>query len=120
MKKLFVVMLAFAIVCAFAGCSIAEKEILITAQNSPDGNYKVLLYQVGEPTWSFGSVSAKLVLENSDGKKIEEACFELANDGGGVSSGNIIAINWVDTQVAVQMKESDTTKQYTYMLQYGK
>ena len=58
-------------------------EILITSQNSPDNNYTVLLYQVGSPQWSFGSVGAKLVLENSDGKVVDKEEFSLANDGAG-------------------------------------
>ena len=122
MKRLCTAILAVAILCSFVGCSIAKKEDekLITSQTSPNGNYKISLYQVGEPTWSFGSVSARLVLENSEGEMMNEERFELANDGTGVGSGNIVAINWEDTQVAVQMKEFDTTKQYAFYLPYGK
>ena len=67
MKKLLVMILAATILSLFVGCAVAEEEIPITFQTSPDGNYKVTLYQVGEPTWSFGSVSAKLILEEAGG-----------------------------------------------------
>ena len=119
MKKLLVMILAATILSLFVGCAVAEEEIPITSQTSPDGNYKVTLYQVGDPTWSFGSVSAKLVLEDAEGKKLDEEQFELNNDGTGVGSGNIVAITWEATRAAVQMKEFDTTKQYTYYLQYS-
>ncbi len=118
MKKLFITILVVTIFLSLGGCS-KETEILITSQISPNREYKVLLYQVGEPTWSFGSVTAKLVLEDTEGNVQDEEQFELNNDGSGVGDGNIVAITWEDTQVAVQMKESDTTKQYTYYLVYG-
>ena len=118
MKKLFITILVAAIFLFLGGCSKGA-EMLITSHTSPNGEYKVLLYQVGEPTWSFGSVTAKLVLEDAEGNVLGEEQFELNNDGTGVGAGNIVAITWEDTQVAVQMKESDTTKQYTYYLEYG-
>lgn len=119
MKKLFVFLLSVIMLSFFAGCSIIEEEILITSHNSPDNNYKVSLYQVGSPQWSFGSVKAKLVLENSEGKIVDEENFDLANDGGGVFEGNIKEIAWLENQVEIIMCESDTIQQYNYILNYS-
>ena len=88
----------------------------IYQENSPDGNYTIVLYQVGSPQWSFGSVKAKLVLEDANGKKIDEEDFGLANDGAGVFEGNVKEITWMENQVKIIMGESDTTKQFTYIL----
>ncbi|MBQ7935269.1 MAG: hypothetical protein IJ333_02845 [Clostridia bacterium] len=117
MKKLFTVFVVF-MMLAFSACSV-EKEILITSQNSPDNEHTVYLYQVGSPQWSFGSVNAKLVLENSSGKMVDEKEFALANDGAGVFEGNIKEITWLENQVEIIMDEADTTRQYTYILNYS-
>ncbi len=118
MKKLFVSMLMVTMVCFFAGCSVLEEEILITSQNSPDNNYTVYLYQVGSPQWSFGSVGAKLVLENPNGEVVDKEEFSLANDGAGVFEANVKQITWLDNQVEIIMGESDTTNQFTYILNF--
>ena len=117
MKRLFISILVVIVVC-FAGCSIMEEEILITSQNSPDNNYTVYLYQVGSPQWSFGSVGAKLVLENSNGKTVDEEEFSLSNDGAGVFEANVKQITWLDNKVEIIMGESDTTNQFTYILSF--
>ena len=52
---------------------------------SPDRKYELTLQAVGEPEWSFGSASGRLVLmEGKD--KISQTDFELYNDGGIISS----------------------------------
>ncbi len=109
--------MAVFMIFAFSACFFEEK-ILITSQNSPDGNYTVFLYQAGSPGWPFGSVSAKLVLENSEGKILDEENFGLANDGAGVFEGNIQEITWLENQVEIIMGEADTTQQFTYVLSY--
>ena len=118
MKKLFISILVIMMVYYFTGCSIKEEEILITSQNSPDGNYSIVLYQVGSPQGSFGSVNAKLVLIDNNGKKIDEENFGLANDGAGVYEGNIKAITWLENNVEIIIGESDTTNQFTFALSY--
>ena len=117
MKKLLIIFLAVFMNFAFSACSF-EEEILITSQNSPDSSYTVYLYQVGSPQWSFGSVNAKLVLGNLNGRTVDEEEFTLSNDGAGVFEGNIKEITWLDNQVEIIMGESDTTKQFTYILSY--
>lgn len=117
MKKLLILFLAVFIIFVSSACSF-EEEILITSQNSPDGDYTIYLYQVGSPQWPFGSVNAKLVLEDNNGKKIDEEKFALANDGAGVFEGNIKEITWLENQVQIIMGEADTIQQYTFILSY--
>ena len=117
MKKLFLILLVVFMILVSSACFF-EEEILIASANSPDGNYTVHLYQVGSPQWSFGSVNAKLILEDANGKTVDEEHFGLSNDGAGVFEGNIKEITWMDNQVEIIMGESDTTKLYTYVLSY--
>ncbi len=119
MKKLALISILILTFSLFAGCS-AEKDVLITSQSSPDGNYTVSLYQVGEPQWSFGDVKARLILENSDGQILDEESFELANDGGNVTADNITDIIWSEDYVEIHIREFDTTRQYTHILNYNK
>ena len=58
------------------------------------------------------------ILEDANGKKIDEEDFGLANDGAGVFEGNVKEITWMENQVKIIMGESDTTKQFTYILSY--
>ena len=95
MKKIFTVFVVIFMLLTFSACSV-EEEILITSQDSFDGNYAVSLYQVGSPQWSLGSVNAKLVLRDSNGNKIDEENFSLANDGAGVCEENIMKIRLFD------------------------
>lgn len=116
----FIVIILVSII-SFVAIFIYEdqfKKREIYQENSPDGNYTIVLYQVGSPQWSFGSVKAKLVLEDANGKKIDEEDFGLANDGAGVFEGNVKKITWMEKQVKIIMGESDTTKQFTYILSY--
>lgn len=117
MKKVSTVLALVLLACILTGC-LFESIKMITYQHSPDENYTVYLYQVGSPQWSFGGVTAKLVLKNANGKKLDEKTFELANDGGGVTKGNILEVVWSENSVEVQMREFDTTRQFSYTLNY--
>lgn len=119
MKKLLVLFLSAIIICVIFVCFF-EEEILITSQNSPNGDYTIFLYQVGSPQWSFGSVKAKLVLKDSNGKTVDKQEFSLANDGAGVFEDNIKKITWMENQVEIVMGEADTTRKFTYVLSYTK
>ena len=119
-KKAITIMIALCMIFAFSACSSEEdkEEILITSQNSPDGNYSVYLYQVGSPQWSFGSVGAKLVLKNSTDKVVDEKEFSLANDGAGVYESNLKSITWLENKVEVLMDADEWPEEY-YVLNYG-
>ncbi len=116
-KKAITFIIAVCIIFTFSACSSEEnnEEILITSQNSPDGKYTVYLYQVGSPQWSFGSVGAKLVLKNLNGKIVDEEEFSLANDGAGVDEGNLKSITWLENEVEVLM-DADEWPEECYVL----
>ncbi len=123
MKKtgaLFLITFILIMSCLLAGCSFdnSEKETVISSVGSDDGNYTVVLYQTGEPQGTFGDVKAKLVLQNSSGETLDEESFELANDGGGVRGNNITDIVWSDNSAEVHMREFDTDRMFTYILEY--
>ena len=119
-KKAITIMISVCMIVTFSACSSEEnnEEILITSQNSPDGNYSVYLYQVGSSQWSFGSVGAKLVLKNSNDKVVDEKEFSLANDGAGVYEGNLKSITWLENKVEVLMDADEWPEEY-YVLNYG-
>ena len=119
-KKAITIMIALCMIFTFSACSSEEdkEEILITSQNSPDGNYSVYLYQVGSPQWSFGSVGAKLVLKKSNGEIVDEKAFSLANDGAGVYEGNLKSITWLENEVKILMDADEAPEEY-YILNYS-
>ena len=120
MKKMIAVILSLFMIFTFSACSSENdiEEILITSQNSPDGDYSVCLYQVGSPQWSFGSVGAKLVLKKSNGEIVDEKAFSLANDGAGVYEGNLKSITWLENEVEILMDADEWPEEY-YVLKYG-
>lgn len=122
MKRIATIFLVIVMMMTFSACFFVEEieeVILITSEDSPDGNYTVSLYQLGSPRWSFGSVDAKLVLTDREGAVIDQVKFGLANDGAGVGAGNIEKITWLDNQVEIIMGESDTTRKFTFVLSYS-
>ena len=119
-KKAITIMIALCMIFTFSACSSEEdkEEILITSQNSPDGDYSVYLYQVGSPQWSFGSVGAKLILKNSNDKVVDEKEFSLANDGAGVYEGNLKSITWLENEVKILIDADEAPEEY-YILNYS-
>lgn len=118
MKKTLILLVSVIFLCLFVGCSNAEKEELVISYDDSVNGYTISLYQVGEPQGAFGSVNAKLVLQDSAGNVIDEENFELANDGADVLITNITAVNWYDDRVEIGLKELDTTNELTYVLNY--
>lgn len=122
MKRIATIFLVIVMMMSFSACFFVEEieeVILITSEDSPDGNYTVSLYQLGSPQWSFGSVDAKLVLTDREDAVIDQVKFGLANDGAGVGAGNIEKITWLDNQVEIIMGETDTTRKFTFVLSYS-
>ena len=107
MKKYFKVIICFiGLVCAMIlilGISFSYitnyKKITIDTSNSPDRKYELTLQAVGEPEWSFGSASGRLILmEGKD--KISQTDFELRNDGGCITR-NCWKVTWYEDYVEV-------------------
>ena len=56
------------------------KEKLVDKTSSPDKQYILSMYSVGEPYWPFGGAPGRLILEMAN-SKVARAEFEIANDG---------------------------------------
>lgn len=75
------------------------KKTICDTSVSPDEKYELTLQAVGEPDWSFGSASGRLVLmEGKD--KISKTDFKLHNDGGIISS-RCWEVTWYEDYVEV-------------------
>ena len=66
---------------------------------SPDETYELVLQDVGEADFPFGSASGRLVLYEGK-RRISKADFELFDDGGGIRSG-IWEVTWHEDYVEV-------------------
>lgn len=71
----------------------------IEAYMSDDGEHELVIYQIGEPDWSFGSTHCRFVL-SSENKIISEYNFLISNDGAPARSSNF-AVNWYDDRVVI-------------------
>ncbi len=52
----------------------------ISTSMSPDGDYELVIYSVGEPDFPFGAAHGRLVLKGKE-KTVAYRSFEVANDG---------------------------------------
>ncbi len=64
-----------------------------------NGDYELLLIEIGEPAWPFGAASGQLVLKEGD-TPICKANFELKNDGCGIGK-NCWRVAWNEDHVEV-------------------
>lgn len=64
---------------------------------SPNEKYELILQQVGDPDWPFGSTHARVVLKEGD-KIIKKYRFDVHNDGGNISDNSWI-VTWYDNSV---------------------
>lgn len=64
---------------------------------SPDEKYELILQQVGDPDWPFGSTHARVVLKEGD-KIIKKYRFDVYNDGGNIADNSWI-VTWYDNSV---------------------
>lgn len=75
------------------------KKTTCSTSSSPDGKYELILQEIGEPDWPFGSASGRLIL--MEGKnEVSQTDFELHNDGGKIS-GSSWKVTWFETYVEV-------------------
>lgn len=71
----------------------------VDMDQSPDGNYKLILESVGEPEWPFGRASGRLVL-SSNGKVISKTDIKIPKDGNALCEGDLVA-TWYEKYVEV-------------------
>ena len=77
----------------------------ISTSMSPDGDYELVIYSVGEPDFPFGSAHGRLKLKGKE-KAVAYMPFEVANDGAGFDVSDL-DIKWYDDRVEVVVSGSE-------------
>ncbi len=67
----------------------------ISMSTSPDGDYELVIYSVGEPDFPFGAAHGRLVLKGKE-KTVAYRSFEVANDGARFYDGDIETTWYID------------------------
>ena len=60
----------------------------ISVSTSPDGDYELVIYSVGDPDFPFGAAHGRLVLKGKE-KTVAYRSFEVANDGARFYDGDL-------------------------------
>ena len=110
----------FTVIGVFAGCIAYEsnyKKTEVYTEQSPDGCYTLRLYEVGDPVFPFGPVTARIVIEDARGKTIDACSFELNNDGGHVRERNLKELRWLEGTVEADVKGAGEDAPTTHILQ---
>lgn len=71
----------------------------ISTSMSPDGDYELVIYSVGEPDFPFGAAHGRLVLKDKE-RTVAYMPFEVANDGARFY-GNDLETTWYIDRVEV-------------------
>ena len=79
----------------------------IATYHSPDGEYSLVLEQMGDPGWPFGPTDVRLTLKNHDGKIVERVSTQVFNDGGNASEYNVASVSWNDDSVIVVLRADE-------------
>lgn len=77
----------------------------ISVSTSPDGDYELVIYSVGEPDFPFGPAHGRLVLKDKE-KTVAYMPFEVANDGARFY-GNDLETTWYIDRVEVVVSGSE-------------
>lgn len=88
----------------------------IAAYPSPDGQYSLVFEQMGDPGWPFGPADVRLILKNSEGKKIGRVSAQVFNDGGNAGEWNIGSVSWNDDAVTVVLRSAEAEDQQISIL----
>lgn len=94
--------------------SKTEVKTEVEALISNDNKYKLIIYEIGEPDWPFGSTHCRFVLYN-DGEKVNELNFDIRNDGGRARRENFnVQWNADNVLIVVRGKEQKDISYYLY------
>lgn len=77
----------------------------ISTSMSPDGDYELVIYSVGEPDFPFGAAHGRMVLKGK-GKTVAYRSFEVANDGARFCDGDL-EMTWYGDRVEVVVSGSE-------------
>ena len=67
----------------------------ISTSMSPDGDYELVIYSVGEPDFPFGAAHGRLVLKDKE-KTVTYMPFEVANDGARFDDSDLETTWYID------------------------
>lgn len=67
----------------------------ISVSTSPDGDYELVIYSVGDPDFPFGAAHGRLVLKGKE-KTVAYRSFEVANDGARFYDGDLETTWYID------------------------
>ena len=67
----------------------------ISVSTSPDGDYKLVIYSVGDPDFPFGAAHGRLVLNGKE-KTVAYRSFEVANDGARFDESDLKTTWYID------------------------
>lgn len=83
--------------------------------SSPDGEYEIVLCQVGS-TFLFSPAKARLKVLDGKGRTLAKIELQVNNDGGDVKKENIEGIRWYESYVEVDIRGWDDGTPTTYTL----
>ena len=91
----------------------------IETYHSPNGEYRLVFEQMGDPQWPFGPTDVRLTLKNHDGKIIDRVSTQIIDDGANASEHNIESVSWNDDAVIVVLGASEM-KNKEILIAYNK
>lgn len=115
-----VVAILAAVVC-FISIVVYHEEFKkkeVYRQTSPDGEYTVVLYQVGQPEWPFGAVKAEIRLLNANRKTLDQESIEIHTDGGQLHGFFVEEVRWCDEAVEFECTQADGLDAITCELEF--
>ena len=119
MKGVFAIGLVFLVLflILFAGLKYrtdyAKTEIMTAS--SYDGQYRLVIYMVGEPDWPFGETHCRFDLFNEN-KRITKCPFSIRNDGAKAHEENFNII-WSTDSVSISVS-GEEQEERVYRLNY--
>lgn len=99
----FVILLFIALTVLLFEARYEKTEIL--REQSPDGQYTVVIWRIGEPDWPFGAVHVEITLfgEEETPDIFHRFQADIANDGG----EGTCAIDWLEDGVQITLSGSE-------------
>ena len=70
-------------------------------ETAPDQSHVLVIYQVGEADWPFGSATTQVQVRNANNKIINKKELEVGTDGGMLNAYYIEQISWEEHSVTV-------------------
>jgi len=92
------------------------KKTEVAQFQSPDGEYVLYVYQIGEPAWPFGPTDGRFVLKKEK-RNVVNLNFAVADDGAALHQCNISETVWEEDCVRVYINGSEQEDRL-YMLYY--